>query len=207
MERKNIRTCRLVNFWSLFRISLVVIILTILGVYFWGLGAHHTFFENSMWSTTILSIAFWWFTSAGLYKGIKLKASAADLTLSPGKIQFPDVGMNLSDVSFDFIDIDIDDGEGGILAIILSIILWILVAIFLAGLLWFFGHVLIFIVATFMAMLYWIFFRALRLVFRYSHKTKGDLAISILTAAGYTVLYNFWIYGIFIAIGYMKHWQ
>ena len=58
---------------SVFTISLIVIGLTILAVYFWGLGRHNTFFENSIISTTILSIAFFTFITVGLYNGVKLR--------------------------------------------------------------------------------------------------------------------------------------
>ncbi|HEY9008049.1 MAG TPA: hypothetical protein VIM75_18035 [Ohtaekwangia sp.] len=202
--KPKIKTYRLVSSVNLFRISLIVIALTMLGVYFWGLGTHHTFFENSMWSITILSAAFFWFTSAGLYKGIKLRAEKVDIPIIPAdKITFTDSITGTPHISFDFLDVD--DGEGSIAGIILSIILWLLVAVLLAGLLLFFCNAILFVIAAFMGMLYWVFFRALRLVFRHSHKTKGDLSASILTAAAYTVLYNFWIYGIFIATAFLKH--
>jgi hypothetical protein len=67
------RTYTIVHSKDIFKISLIVIVLTILAVYFWGLGAHHTFYQNSIISTTVLSCAFFTFVTIGLYNGIKLK--------------------------------------------------------------------------------------------------------------------------------------
>jgi hypothetical protein len=64
--------------------------------------------------------------------------------------------------------------------------------------------VLVIVVLTFIAMLYWIFFRALRLVFKNSNKSKGDLIESVKWGLTYTTLYNFWIYGIFMLTIYLK---
>lgn len=63
---KNHRTYRLVETRDVFVISLIVTALTALSVYFWGLGRHNTFFENSIISTTILSLAFFTFITIGL---------------------------------------------------------------------------------------------------------------------------------------------
>jgi hypothetical protein len=78
------------------------------------------------------------------------------------------------------------------------------VAIFLAVFLWFFGQVLWMMLIAFTAMLYWIFFRALRLVFKNSNRSKGNLMESMRLGVLYTFLYNFWIYAIFIFTAYLK---
>jgi hypothetical protein len=101
----------------------------------------------------------------------------------------------------DAFDLDVGEGIGGI---IVGIILWILWAILVAFMIWFFSNVLLIVIATFVGMLYWIFFRALRLVFKNSNKSKGDIIESIRYGLTYTLLYNFWIYGIFILIEYFK---
>jgi ascorbate-specific PTS system EIIC-type component UlaA len=197
MKKK--RTYRLVETKDLFIISLIVIALTILAVYLWGLGQHHTFFENSIISTTIISIVFFLFITTGLYNGIKLKDNVGKITDNFKGIDAVDVPGHLPDV-----DPPTDVGDG-IAGIILGILLWIIAAIVLAVSLWVFSNVLVIVVMTFVAMLYWIFFRALRLVFKNSNKSKGDLMESMKWGLSYTLLYNFWIYSIFILTAYLKH--
>lgn len=192
------RTYTLVKTKDLFIISLLVITLTILAVYLWGLGQHHTFFQNSIISTTIISIAFFLFITTGLYNGIKLKDNV-------GKITDKFTGVDAADIPSQLPTIEpIEVGEG-IAGIILGILLWIGVAILLAVSLWIFSNVVVIVVMAFVAMLYWIFFRALRLVFKNSNKSKGDLMESVKWGLTYTLLYNFWIYGIFVLTTYLKH--
>ncbi len=85
-----------------------------------------------------------------------------------------------------------------------GILLWILAAVVLSVVLFLFGEVLLVAVFAFMAMLYWVFFRALRLVFRHSHQTKGRLLASLGFGLVYTLLYNSWIYGIFLLVEYFR---
>ena len=195
MKRK--RTYKLVETKDLFIVSLIVIVLTILAVYLWGLGQHHTFFENSVISTTVISIAFFVFITTGLYNGVKLKDNVGRITDKFKRVDAVDIPSDLPSVE------PIDIGEG-IAGIIVGILLWIVVAILLAVSLWIFSNVLVLVVMTFVAMLYWIFFRALRLVFKNSNKSKGDLMESVKWGLSYTLLYNFWIYGIFILTTYLK---
>ena len=169
----------------------------IIGVYFWGVGKHHTFFENSIISTSILSIAFFLFITIGLFNGMKLKDNLGQIVDSYKVV-------DTSNIAGDFISSGpIADGDG-IGGIILSILLWIVAAIVLAIALWVFSNVLVVVVLIFAAMLYWVFFRALRLVFKNSNKSKGDLMESVKHGLMYTFLYNFWIYGIFILTQYFK---
>lgn len=191
------RTYRLIETRSVFKISLIVTALTIVGVYYWGLGQHNTFFENSVISTTILSIAFFSFITTGLYKGIKLKDNLGRIV---DKFETVDTS-NLSSSLTSSGPVEVGDGIGGI---VLSILLWILMAIVFSAALWIFSNVIVIVVLTFIAMLYWVFFRALRLVFKNSNKSKGDLMESLKWGLTYTTLYNFWIYGIFILTIYLK---
>jgi hypothetical protein len=64
---------KLVTSRTVFAITLLVIPLTLLSIWLWGLGQHRTIFENSVLSTTILSSAFLLFLTIGLYNGVKLK--------------------------------------------------------------------------------------------------------------------------------------
>lgn len=191
------RTYRLIETRSVFKISLIVTALTIVGVYYWGLGQHNTFFENSVISTTILSIAFFSFITTGLYKGIKLKDNLGRIVDMFETVDTSNLSSSLTSSG----PVEVGDGIGGI---VLSILLWILMAIVFSAALWIFSNVIVIVVLTFIAMLYWVFFRALRLVFKNSNKSKGDLMESLKCGLTYTTLYNFWIYGIFILTIYLK---
>jgi len=195
------KTYRLLNSRTVFKVSLLVVSLTIIGVYFWGLGRHNTFFENSVISTTVLSTAFFFFITVGLYKGIKLKDNIGQITSE--RISVTDtLDSNPPTIHHgDNFDIDAGDGLGGI---IVGILLWILWAILVALALWIFSNVILIVISTFAAMLYWIFFRAMRLVFKNSNKSKGDLWESVKYGLTYTFLYNFWIYGVFMLTEYFK---
>lgn len=198
------RTYRLVDSRIVFVITLLVIALTIVGVYLWGLGSHHTFFENSFLSTTILSAAFCSFITVGLFHGIKLKDNVGGMTdkiKSDALPKMPDVSP--TEPIVDMVDIG-DDFGGMILGAVISILLWIVTAVVLAVVLWMFGQLLVISLVVFAAMLYWIFFRALRLVFKNSKRTKGDLPMSVIYGVFYTFLYNFWIYGILFLVAYFK---
>ncbi len=191
------KTYRLVKTRDVFTISVIVTTLTILCVYFWGLGRHNAFFENSLISTTILSIAFFLFITIGLFNGIKLKDNLGQIIDRFKTVDTSSISSNLTSSE----PIEVGEGIGGF---ILSILLWILMAIVFSIALWIFSNVLVIVVLTFIAMLYWIFFRALRLVFKNSNKSKGDLIESIKWGLTYTTLYNFWIYGIFMLTIYLK---
>jgi hypothetical protein len=187
---------KLVTSKTIFTVTIVVIVLTILGIWLFGLGQHKTIFENSILSTSILSIVFFLFLTLGLYKGIKLKDDIGHLTnkLKPSKIP------NLADAVTGGDFIHVGDGIEGV---ILSIVLWVIVTILIALFFWLFGAVVWTGIIVFIAMLYWIFFRALRLVFKNSNKCKGVLTTSIAYGLGYTTLYNFWIYGVILATHYL----
>ena len=196
------KTYPLIETKSVVRISLFVALLTIVSVYFWGLGHHSTFFENSIRSTTILSMAFFLFITIGLYRGVKLKANPGKIT-GDNRTVFdpPDLTPTSHHGHVTRVDLDLGDGIEGI---IVGIFLWIFWAFLVAVTLWIFNTILLIVIATFAAMLYWIFFRALRLVFKNSNKSKGDIMESIKYGLTYTLLYNFWIYGIFMLTEWLK---
>lgn len=196
-ELKLTSNYKILNSRNIFIITLIVIFLTIITVWLFGLGDHKSFFENSLLSTTILSIAFFLFISIGLFKGIKIKDNLGQITdrFDASKIDF--IKDAVADQGID----DVPDVGEGIFGIIISLILWFIMAIVISYLCWAFGAILWFSVLTFIAMLYWIFFRALRLVFKKSSKCRGHYSNSILYGFSFTILYNFWIY----AIIFMMH--
>jgi len=183
------------------RISFLVAALTLISVYFWGLGQHRTFFENSMISITVLSIAFFLFVSIGLYRGVNVVHEAHDEKVSPNaKV---DSLHTTADIASGMEAPDFDGDDLG--SILVSILLWIGWAILVAVALWFFSEVILVAISSFAAILYWIFFRALRLVFNNSNQCRGNMWESARNGAFYTVLYNFWIYGIFVLLEFFRH--
>ena len=182
---------------KIFIVSLLVAALTIIAVWLFRLGQHRSLFQNSILSTTILSVAFFLFLAIGLYKGIRLKENLGKITDRIKIDKRPDLSNG-----FEFPADFIVAGEG-IAGIIIGIIIWLLFAVLLIVLVWFFSTVIWMMVLVFAAMLYWVFFRALRLVFKNANKCKNNLRLSIAYGLAYTILYNFWIYGIILASNYL----
>lgn len=189
---------RLINTGSLFTISLIIIVLTILSVWFYGIGKHQTVIENSLLSTSILSIAFFLFISISLYNGTKLKDNIGKITdkFDSKKIEYLKEITPNNAAGF-----EVAEGIGGI---IISIILWIIATVVISYLFFFLGAIIWISVLIFLTMLYWIFFRALRLIFKKSSECSGNVERSIFYGIAYTMLYNFWIYGILFLTQYYR---
>jgi hypothetical protein len=194
LKTPNKRT--LVNTKKIFIISILVIAITTLSVWFYGIGKHKTVIENSLISTSIISIVFFLFISISLFKGIKLKDNVGKITdnINSKKLDFLK-DLSPGDVSGLELGADIAEGIGGI---IFSIILWIIVTFVLSFLFYALGTIIWFSILLFLGMLYWIFFRALRLIFKKSADCSGNFEKSIFYGLAYTILYNFWIYGIIL---------
>jgi hypothetical protein len=179
----------LISSKSVFLISLLVLALTIVAVWLFGLGQHRSLFVNSLLSTTILSLTFFLFVSIGLYKGIKLKDNLGEVIDKVDFKKIPEVGPIEAPSGVP----DLDDAEG-IIGIVLGILLWLLITGLFLVCIWWVGAIFWFSILLFAAMLYWIFFRALRLVFKNGNRCKNKLKESVLYGLGYTILYNCWIY-------------
>lgn len=179
-----------------------IIILVILSVWLSGTGSHRSLFQNSVIVTSILAAAFFLFISLGLYFGLKLKENVGNILNADRIKKVSDKGPFID--GFDFNPPEVGDGIGGI---IISIILWFIVAIVLTFLLYFLGIFFWAAILFFAATLYWIFFRALRLVFKNSRKCKGNLFKSFAFGLFYSFLYIFWIYGIIFFVSFLNHIQ
>ncbi|WP_299607300.1 hypothetical protein [uncultured Aquimarina sp.] len=176
---------------SVFTVSLIVIVITILTVYFTGINYNRSLTSNFYISLSIISTALFVFMSYGLYKGVILKDDFPKFkSFKTGDI-IPDSGT-IPDLPS--IDLDLDDELGA--GILLSIVLWIVMTILFLILLVLLEAVFWVSIFIILAMLYWIFFRALKLVFAKSKDTIEDLGNSMLYAIGYTALYTGWIFGI-----------
>ena len=96
------------------------------------------------------------------------------------------------------------DGGDGIGGILLSILLWIAMAILMIILLLVFEALFWLSLFIIFASLYWIFIRALKLAFYKSRSTKGDLPASIFNALTYTLLYTGWLFGIALVVQILR---
>lgn len=183
-----------------FYASLVIILLVILSVWISGRDSHHTLFQNSIISTTILAISFFLFVSFSLYNGIKLKDNLGSIF---SKEKFKEINKSSSDISPTNLDIP-DIGSEGIGGIILGIIAWVFFTIALLFMLYVVGVFFWSVLFLLLAMLYWIYFRVLRLVFKNSGRCKGNLLKSFWFGFFYTTLYVSWIYGIIYLLKYIN---
>ncbi|MDC7998947.1 hypothetical protein [Gilvibacter sediminis] len=173
---------------SVFIISLLVIVITVLTVYFSGLHYHRSLTTNLYMSLGIIATALVLFMTYGLYFGVGLLDNFPKFKhFQRGDI----LGTTTPDI--DLPDIEVGEGIGGIIA---SIVFWILMTIAIVVLLIVLEAIFWFSLFVLLAMLYWVFFRALRLVFSKSKETQGDLGISAVYALGYTVLYVGWIFAV-----------
>lgn len=171
---------------SVFIVSLIVILVTILTVYLTGINHNRSVTSNFYISLSIIASSLFLFMTYGLYRGIGLQDNfPAFKSFKTGDlISTPEIMPNLPDM-------DIGDEIGGA---ILSGILWICMAILFTFLLILLEAVFWVSVFIILAMMYWIFFRALKLVFSKSSTTKGSIIISVGYALTYTVLYIGWIF-------------
>lgn len=173
---------------SVFRISLLVIGITILTVYLTGINYNRSLTSNLYLSLGIIAIALFLFMTYGLYIGIGLIDNFPKFR----NFQTGDLTSGASP-HIDMPSIDVGDGIGGL---ILSIVLWIGMSILFIVLLIVLEVVFWFSLFIILAMLYWVFFRALKFVFNKSKDTKGDIGISAVYSLTYTLLYAGWILGI-----------
>jgi len=173
---------------SVFKVSLLVIAITLLTVYLTGENYNRTITSNTYLSLSIIGTALFLFMTYGLYFGIGLADNfpkfrnfkTGDYIASSGSI--PGVPP-----------IEVGDGIGGL---ILSILLWIGMTILMFILLILLEAVFWISIFIILAMLYWVFFRALKFVFSKSKETKDNIGISAVYSLMYTSLYLGWIFGI-----------
>lgn len=170
-------------------VSFFVIMLTVLMVYFTGLPHHRSMILNSYISLTIIGIALFIFLTAGLYFGVALVDNFPSYKQLKKDIHFKgyDLPSNLT-----IPDVAIGTGEN----VILSILLWIGMSILIAILFFIIIEIMVISILLLIVILYWVFFRALKVVFSISARTKKNMVISIAYGLFYTLLYVGWIYAV-----------
>jgi hypothetical protein len=180
-----------------FSIFIIVILLTIVSYWTFGLRSHRSVVENALLSTSTLSCAFFIFLFVNLYRGAKLKDTVGKITdkFDTKKIKFL---KELTPTDGDMPDIG--EGIGGV---IVTILVWLMISVVFGILLWGLGAVIWFSVLVFAAMLYWIFYRATRLVLKNSRECEGQFDLSFLYSLGYTCFYTIWIFAvIYISVAF-----
>lgn len=175
---------------SVFIVSLLVIGTTILTIYLTGENYNRTVTSNLYLSLLIIGTILFLFMTYGLYKGIGLRNDFPKFK----KFKTGDIISSVSE--FPDLDIPSIESDDFITGIIISVLMWIGIAII-------FFFLLIILEAVFwvsffiiLSMLYWVFFSALKLVFSKFNKTKGKLVISVFYSLKYSILYIGWIFGI-----------
>ncbi|MEM9299193.1 MAG: hypothetical protein AAGA64_12500 [Bacteroidota bacterium] len=175
---------------TVFIVALLTIGLTFITVYLTGVNFNRSLSTNLYISLGIIAIVFFSFLSFSLFYGTKLINDYPKFkSYQPGVILD---GTNLPSFGFDG-----GDGIGGILV---SVLVWIAMAILMVILLLVFEALFWLSLFIIFASLYWLFIRALKLVFNEVHATKGNLLSSILIAGKYTVLYTGWFFLIAFAV-------
>ena len=194
---KPLKRINLINSSTVFISSIIIIPSLILIVYITGLENHRSLYLNSLITLTILGIIFISFITIGLYNGWKLKDDLGNFRKYFSKYPAP---------SADQINIDSFEPFGEDLGgCLLSIVLWILIAVFGSLIFWAIGAFFWGTILALAGLLYWIIFRAIRLIFRNSASTRGNIIRSLQIAFIYTIIYVSWIYGIIVIGHYLSN--
>ena len=170
----------------------------ILSVWISGNNSHHTLFQNSILSTSILAIVFFLFVSISLYRGVGLRDNLGKIFT---KESFNKRMKSTSDFTPD-IDVPLMDADG-IGGIIVSVLAWIAFTVAALFVLYFVGVFFWSVLLLLLAILYWIYFRALKLIFKNSKNCKDNLFKSLGFGIFYSGLYVSWIYGIIFLLKYI----
>ncbi len=148
------------------------------------------------------------FLTIALYKDVRVQRSPADRPVwrsLRNRLKRPKISAdNVADAvgvvadvasSIDISNIDLPDlpdGGDDLVGCLFSIVLWIVVAVLIVILLPIIVEVAWAVLFLLIAVLYWIFYRALRVVFIYSRRCRGNWLRSTGYAGFYTLLYTGW---------------
>lgn len=180
---------------TLFIVALIATGLTFLTVYLTGINFNRSLTSNLYISLSIIAVSVFSFLTYGLYNGIGVKDNPPELkSYEPGVI-FD--GVSIPDFELP----DVDDGIGGI---ILSILLWIVLAITIIVLLLVLEALFWLSLFIIFSMLYWVFIRAIRLMLFKARKTKGDMIASLKNAFFYTTIYTGWMFVIAFIVDFYR---
>jgi hypothetical protein len=180
---------------TIFIVALITIGLTFLTVYLTGINYNRSLTLNLYLSLGIIAITLFLFLTYSLYKGTRLIDNYPEFRKYQPVTIFHGTNRN------DFGGFDVGDGIVGIL---LSILIWIGMAILMVILLVIFEAIFWLSLFIIFASLYWVFIRALKVVLYNARQTRGKLSASIFNALKYTALYTGWLFGIALVVDLLK---
>ncbi len=203
---------QLINSGTVFTATLLVVGMLSLMVYLTGLKEHRSLYLNSLVSTTIISIVFLVFITTGLYRGWKLKDTIGKLTdgfhwpkwKSPFKKSDNKKNDENNGSGWSWLEGLLELPGESVEGVVAVLLLWIIVGIAAAFLLWWLGPLIWGGLVGLAAVLYWVVFRAYRLIFFYSATCKGLFWKSVGIALMFTFLYNCWIYALIFLAHYLS---
>jgi len=196
-----LKKIRLINSATLFYATLIVVPFITATVYFLGLADHRSLYANALITTTILFLIFFCFILCGLYKGWKLKDTLGDFRKHFGLLKKPENAKIDLETAEHIPEIDIGETPEGCIA---AVLIWIGIAVFGSLFFWFIGAFFWGLMLIIAGLLYWIVFRAFRMIFKNSSRSRGNFLLSLQQATLYSFLYAVWIYGIILLTHYLQ---
>lgn len=191
-------------------ISVPVAVITLLLVFFVSSGSFVRELEITL---AIIAAGLFLFFAIGLYHGVRLEEPIIENPEKAlGSADF-DVGSAVGlatvlptpDLKLDVPNLG--DGGDDLVGCLVSIVLWIGIAILLAILFWVLVQVLAFVLPWVLLALYWLFYSALKFVFDKGSETRGRILPSLGYALLYTVLYTGWLFLLLGALDLLRAWR
>lgn len=185
-------------------ISVPVAVITTVLV-FWL--SNRSFVGEATIALAIIAAGLFLFLTVGLYKGVQLQEPIVEDPEKPFGSESIDVGSTVglaASLPAPDIKLDVPDLGGGgddLVGCLVSLVLWVVVAILLMVLFWLFVQVLAFVLPWVLLALYWMFYRALRIVFAKADVCRGQLLRSMGYGLLYSTLYTGWL---FLVLGILE---
>ncbi len=188
-------------------ISIPVVLLTLALVVLVSRGS---FIRELEITLALVALGLFIFLAVGLYQGVRLEPPIVEDPNKPFGTALFDiesaVGLTTALPAPDFkLDIpDIGDTGDDIVGCLVSVVLWLVIAIVLAILFWVLVQALAFALPWILLALYWLFYRALKLAFDKTPVTRGKLVPSLGYAALFTALYTGWLFLLLGALEWLR---
>jgi lysylphosphatidylglycerol synthetase-like protein (DUF2156 family) len=133
------------------------------------------------------------FLTWGLYAGARVKRETQQsATFSPPELKSDEVVDGWHNAA----DVPMPDLDEGCLGAIAVLVLWLVITLFLIGLLAPLLNVFLAVFAIVLSAVFWVFYRALRVTLVRGRRCRGNLLSSIGYAAFSTFLYTGWLFAI-----------
>lgn len=190
-------------------ISIPVVLVTLALV---ALVSRSSFLRELEITLGIVAAGLFIFLAVGLYRGVRLEEPVVEDPHKPFGSEGFDVGSAVGlatalpapDLKLDIADMG--DSGNDLVGCLVSIVLWIVIAIVLAVLFWVLVQALAFVLPWVLLALYWLFYRALKVVFEKTAVTRGKLAPSLGYALLFTLLYTGWLFLLLEMLRLVREW-